>query len=85
MNDMTSRGPSGDSGESWIFLGATWEREKVQVRRGMVAQDGFDKLAEVDLKVPIKLSFIHHFGQEGVFLPLFYISLFFFLLVFLAF
>jgi hypothetical protein len=35
----------------------------VQVRRGMVAQDGFDKLGEVDLRAPIEITFIDQFGQ----------------------
>jgi ubiquitin-protein ligase E3 C len=30
----------------------------------MIAQDGFDKLAEVNLKAPIEISFIDQFGQE---------------------
>ena len=39
-------------------------KARIQVRRGMVAQDGFDKLAEVNLKAPIEISFIDQFGQE---------------------
>lgn len=39
-------------------------KSRVQVRRGMVAQDGFDKLAEVNLKAPVEISFIDQFGQE---------------------
>jgi hypothetical protein len=39
-------------------------KSRIQVRRGMVAQDGFDKLAEVNLKAPIEISFIDQFGQE---------------------
>jgi ubiquitin-protein ligase E3 C len=38
-------------------------RTKIAVRRGSVAQD-FDKLADADLKMPIKISFIDQFGQE---------------------
>jgi hypothetical protein len=34
------------------------------VRRGMIAEDGFDKLAEVNLKAPIEIIFIDQFGQE---------------------
>jgi ubiquitin-protein ligase E3 C len=30
----------------------------------MVAQDGFDRLAEVDLKAPLEIVFINQFGQE---------------------
>ena len=39
-------------------------KSRIQVRRGMVAQDGFDKLAEVNLKAPIEILFIDQFGQE---------------------
>ena len=39
-------------------------KTRVQVRRGMVAQDGFDRLAEADLKQPIEITFIDQFGQE---------------------
>lgn len=39
-------------------------RTKIAVRRGSVAQDGFDKLADADLKMPIEISFIDQFGQE---------------------
>jgi len=36
----------------------------VHVRRGNVAEDGFDKLGDVDLKKPIEITFIDQFGQE---------------------
>ncbi|KAF8874714.1 hypothetical protein CPB84DRAFT_1817858 [Gymnopilus junonius] len=39
-------------------------RPKVTVRRGMVAQDGFDKLSEADLKAPVEIAFIDQFGEE---------------------
>jgi ubiquitin-protein ligase E3 C len=39
-------------------------RTRVSVRRGSVAQDGFDKLEGADLKAPIEISFINQFGQE---------------------
>jgi ubiquitin-protein ligase E3 C len=39
-------------------------RTKIAVRRGSVAQDEFDKLADADLKMPIEISFIDQFGQE---------------------
>lgn len=39
-------------------------KARVQVRRGMVAQDGFDRLGEVDLKAPVEITFIDQFGQE---------------------
>lgn len=34
------------------------------MRRGNVAQDGFDRLDGVDLKAPIDISFINEFGEE---------------------
>ena len=37
---------------------------KVTVRRGMVAQDGFDRLGDTDLKGTISITFIDQFGQE---------------------
>lgn len=39
-------------------------KTKVQVRRGSVAQDGFDRLAEADLKAPVEITFIDQFGVE---------------------
>ncbi|PPQ97471.1 hypothetical protein CVT26_002819, partial [Gymnopilus dilepis] len=59
LNDMmkhaseTDRGGMGALRRSGFGYGL---RPRVQVRRGMVAQDGFDKLAEADLKAP--------FGEE---------------------
>ena len=41
-----------------------YHRTRVQVRRGNVAQDGFDKLGDVDLRMPIEITFIDQFGQE---------------------
>ncbi|KAH7921617.1 HECT-domain-containing protein [Leucogyrophana mollusca] len=39
------------------------ERIEVSIRRGNIAQDGYDKLAEADLKAPIAISFIDQFGE----------------------
>ena len=39
-------------------------RTHIAVRRESIAQDGFDKLADVDLKMPIEITFINQFGQE---------------------
>ena len=58
VNDKKSRGFS-----RYDRLGMM-NKSRIQVRRGMVAQDGFDKLAEVNLKAPIEISFIDQFGQE---------------------
>jgi len=63
MNDMMSRGITRHH-----HL-AMFNKARVQVRRGMVAQDGFDKLAEVNLKAPIEISFIDQFGQEEYVFP----------------
>lgn len=58
MNDMMSKGVT-----RYSYLGML-NKARIQVRRGMVAQDGFDKLADVNLKAPIEISFINQFGQE---------------------
>ncbi|KAM6490051.1 HECT domain containing protein [Amanita muscaria] len=39
-------------------------RTRIAVRRGSISQDGFDRLADVDLKLPIEITFIDKFGQE---------------------
>jgi len=39
-------------------------RTRVSVRRGSIAQDGFDELEDADLKAPIEFTFIDQFGQE---------------------
>jgi ubiquitin-protein ligase E3 C len=40
------------------------ERKTISVRRRMVAQDGFAKLADADLKAPFVVKFVDQFGQE---------------------
>jgi ubiquitin-protein ligase E3 C len=40
------------------------ERKTISVRRGMVAQDGFAKLADADLKALLVVKFVDQFGQE---------------------
>lgn len=37
---------------------------RISVRRGNIAQDGYDKLSGYDLKGPIAITFIDQFGQE---------------------
>ena len=37
---------------------------RVTVRRGSIAQDGFNRLGDVDLKGPIAITFVDQFGQE---------------------
>ncbi|KAF6750084.1 ubiquitin protein ligase [Ephemerocybe angulata] len=44
----------------WGYGGKT----RVSVRRGMVAQDGFDRLGDVDLKGPVEITFVDQFGAE---------------------
>jgi ubiquitin-protein ligase E3 C len=63
MNDMAST-RSVQSYNRFLGLGGPNGKERVQVRRGMVSQDGFDRLGEVDLKAPIEIAFIDQFGQE---------------------
>ena len=41
-------------------------RTRISVKRGNVAQDGFDKLTGTDLKTPVEIMFIDQFGQESV-------------------
>lgn len=71
VNDMMARGSLNSSG-GWNsrtdpFMrggGHHGRKTKVSVRRGMVAQDGFDRLGDVDLKAPIEIAFIDQFGEE---------------------
>lgn len=39
-------------------------RTRAVVRRGNIAQDGFDRLADADLKAPIEITFIDQWGNE---------------------
>jgi ubiquitin-protein ligase E3 C len=41
-----------------------FRRTRTTVRRGHVAEDGFDKLADADLKHPIEITFIDQFGEK---------------------
>ncbi|KAJ3827522.1 HECT-domain-containing protein [Lentinula raphanica] len=43
---------------------ALGQQQVVTVRRGSVAQDGFDHLGDADLKNPIRIVFIDQFGAE---------------------
>ncbi|GLB43810.1 putative HECT-domain-containing protein [Lyophyllum shimeji] len=61
MNDVMAR--SYASPVAPRFFGGPG-RTRVQVRRGHVAQDGFDRLSETDLKAPIEIAFIDQFGAE---------------------
>ncbi|KAG0694768.1 HECT-domain-containing protein [Suillus ampliporus] len=41
----------------------TRRRIDVSIRRGHIAQDGYDRLAESDLRAPIAITFIDQFGE----------------------
>ena len=69
-NDMVTPGVDRHSRRS--------PRTHVSVRRGSVAQDGFDKLDGTDMKAPIEIAFIDQFGQEE------YVFFLFFLFVFVV-
>ena len=56
QNDIQSRGYTPWAGR----MGTA----KVVVRREHIAQDGFDKLGEVDLRAPIAITFIDQWGNE---------------------
>ncbi|KAI1794750.1 HECT-domain-containing protein [Ganoderma leucocontextum] len=56
QNDILSRGYTPWAGR----MGAA----KVVVRRDHIAQDGFDKLGEVDLRAPIAITFVDQWGNE---------------------
>ncbi|KAF8655373.1 hypothetical protein AX16_003070 [Volvariella volvacea WC 439] len=55
MSDMKQRG------RNQRFWGTY--RNRIQIRRGHVAQDGYDRLAAVDLKDSIEITFIDQWGQ----------------------
>ena len=55
LNDMMSRGRSDR------FSGG---RTKAVIRRDKIAQDGFDRLQDANLKQPLEIVFIDQFGQE---------------------
>jgi ubiquitin-protein ligase E3 C len=39
-------------------------RTRTTVRRGHVSEDGFDKLGDANLKLPIEITFIDQFGEK---------------------
>jgi ubiquitin-protein ligase E3 C len=39
------------------------ERIDVSIRRGHIAQDGYDRLADADLRARIQITFIDQFGE----------------------
>ncbi|EGN93917.1 hypothetical protein SERLA73DRAFT_189041 [Serpula lacrymans var. lacrymans S7.3] len=40
-----------------------YNRTVITVRRGHIAEDGFDRLSEANLKAPIRIEFIDQFGE----------------------
>lgn len=55
LNDMMSRGRVSRYGS---------RRARVVIRRDKIAQDGFDRLQDVNLKQTLEIVFIDQFGQE---------------------
>jgi ubiquitin-protein ligase E3 C len=55
LNDMMTRGRMDR------FSGG---RTKAVIRRDKIAQDGFDRLQDANLKQPLEIAFIDQFGQE---------------------
>jgi len=47
--------------KSTVFVNI--ERVEVSIRRGHIAEDGYDKLSGVNLRVPIAITFIDQFGK----------------------
>ena len=70
VNDIATReavptaAPPSLSNDPLMMLNMQHSLQKthVTVRRGNVAEDGFDRLADVDLKLPVEISFIDQFG-----------------------
>ncbi|KAI0366687.1 HECT-domain-containing protein [Pilatotrama ljubarskyi] len=56
LNDMTSNGFNSFRGRMMTT--------RVTIRRTNVAQDGFDRLGDVNLKAPIAITFVDQFGNE---------------------
>lgn len=49
--------------DKWNRNRETHGRIDVSIRRGHIAQDGYDRLAEADLRAPIAITFIDQFGE----------------------
>jgi len=45
------------------YSGGLPNAQRATVRRGHIAEDGFDKLGEADLKYHIQITFIDGFGE----------------------
>ncbi|KAI0632541.1 HECT-domain-containing protein [Trametes polyzona] len=56
INDLQARG--------WDSFRGRMHTTRVTIRRTSIAQDGFDRLSDVDLKAPIAITFVDQFGNE---------------------
>ena len=52
-----------DKGKHGVHFFSHIEREHVSIRRGHIAQDGYDKLSGVNIRTPIFITFIDQFGE----------------------
>jgi len=52
-----------DKAKHGIHLFSRIERVEVSIRRGHIAEDGYDKLSGVNLRTPIAITFIDQFGE----------------------
>ncbi|KAL1664383.1 HECT-domain-containing protein [Schizophyllum commune] len=57
-NDMMARGRSASR-----YAYGPGQRTRAEIRRGRVAEDGFDRLGDADLKAPLEITFIDQFGE----------------------
>ncbi|KAL1745181.1 HECT-domain-containing protein [Schizophyllum fasciatum] len=57
-NDMLGRGRTVNR-----YAFGPGQRTRAEIRRGRVAEDGFDRLGDADLKAPLEISFIDQFGE----------------------
>lgn len=39
------------------------DKTEVSIRRTSIAQDGYDRLSDIDLRAPIGITFIDQFGE----------------------
>ncbi|KAH9920431.1 uncharacterized protein B0H18DRAFT_1191801 [Fomitopsis serialis] len=61
-SDLVARGLLSSSGA--LFRQTLYPKTRVTVRRGSVAQDGFDRLGDADLHAPVAITFVDQFGNE---------------------
>jgi ubiquitin-protein ligase E3 C len=53
-----------DRWERAMMGGSRRSKTHAVVRRGHIAEDGFDRLGEADLKAPIAITFMDQWGNE---------------------